>query len=487
MLFSLSLRYKLPLWGSALIVVTALILSASFMAQAWEDLRHDLLRSSQDLGQTMARSLFPILLHDDVWRAFETVSLPFQERVEPDDAHPESLLVLDRQNRVYVSSHPERFPVLAELAALGPEFRDLGQALPLAGSVAPLLREAVDSPSLFIAIPIAEDEVQLGTLVVIHRRSALWPRFVRIAERAIGITLLVLAVLLPINWYWGGRMTKPLTLIASRMGRIGRGPPEPVDAGVYPYRDELGELFKAYGKMIEELHAKESLEQEVLRSERMAAVGRLTSGIAHEINNPLGGMLNAISTFRRHGADDPALTLKTISLIERGLQQIRETVGALLVEAKLQNRALTPEDIEDIRHLLAPEAHKRRVDVVWEVSLPDLLPLPATLVRQVLINLLLNAMQAAGQDGRITIRLTQEAAQLRIEVENNGRQLSQEQMATLFEPFLPAAGNARGIGLWICYQIVSQLRGDIRAEIAGDLTRFVVTLPTESRDDTLAA
>ena len=66
MLFNLSLRYKLPLLGAVLILVTALALSTSFLIQAWDGVRKDMLKSSGDLGLTMARSLFPTLLHENV-------------------------------------------------------------------------------------------------------------------------------------------------------------------------------------------------------------------------------------------------------------------------------------------------------------------------------------------------------------------------------------------------------------------------------------
>ena len=93
MLFSLSLRYKLPLLGAALIVLTALTLSTLFLLQAWNNLRQDMLKSSEDLGQTMARSLVTALVQDDVWRAYETVSLPFKDN--SDSALAEVVIVLD--------------------------------------------------------------------------------------------------------------------------------------------------------------------------------------------------------------------------------------------------------------------------------------------------------------------------------------------------------------------------------------------------------
>ena len=133
MLFNLSLRYKLPLLGAVLILVTATALSTSFLIQAWDGVRKDMLKSSGDLGLTMARSLFTTLLHENVWGAFETVSLPFKDGDASTLA--ESLIVLDAKHQVFASSHPETHPVLSTLASLGSDFAVLdktsGEAMKL--------------------------------------------------------------------------------------------------------------------------------------------------------------------------------------------------------------------------------------------------------------------------------------------------------------------------------------------------------------------
>ena len=477
MLFNLSLRIKLPLLGAALILVTALALSASFVLQAWEGIRNDTLKNTEDLGETMARSLFPALLHDDLWQAFETVSQPFKGSSESTLA--ESLVVLDANRRVYVSSHPEQHPVLSELSALGGDWQILEREIAAAGEAETLVFEHKDSAHLFIAIPIVSDNVRLGTLIVAHSNAWIWQRFEKISVRALWITLLILAVLLPISWYWGRRMVAPLQLVTSRLSHISGGELAPLDPALYPYRDEVGDLYLAYGQLVSELKEKIVLKREVVEHERMAAVGRLTASIAHEINNPLGGMLNALSTLKRYGSPDPLLQ-KTTSLLERGLSQIRETVAALLVEAKVNNRQLTAHDIDDVRLLVAPRAHEQNTELAWDADLEATLALPSTPVRQLLINLALNAIQAAGKNGHVAVRVAAEQATLVIAVENDGEKLSPQQRQSLFEPFSRFSENGHGLGLWICYQIVTQLAGEIRAESNDTLTRFSVTLPVSA-------
>ena len=483
-LFDLSLRFKLPLWGGGLILATALAVSTSFVVQAWDNLNQDLLQNAQDIGRTMAPSLFPVMLHDNVWGAFEIVSLPFS--AHPEAALHESLIVLDNDRRVYVSSRPEKHPVLSELARLGPDYQALAEDLPLAPDAGIFSRDAAGAQRIFVAVPIASDRVRLGTLIVIYNKSLLWQRFSRLLNRALWITLAVLAVLLPITFYWGRRMMLPMQMVTDRIRRIGSGDLEALDPALYPYRDEVGQLFLAYETLFSKLREKAEFEKEMVKSERMAAVGRLSASIAHEINNPLGGMLNAISTLKRHGNPDP-VTQKTVSLLERGLSQIRDTVAALLIETKVKNRPLTPSDLEDIRILVTPAANKQGTQLSWSVELPPSLALPSTLLRQLLINLLLNAIAAAGPAGHVTVRAQLAGNRFVLQVENDGKSLLPEQLDRLFEPFTSFSEQGHGLGLWICYTIVSQLGGTIDAESNPELTRFTVILPFDPLHDASTA
>ena len=98
--------------------------------QAWDNLNRDLLQNAEDIGRTTAHALFPVMLHDDVWDAFEVVSLPFT--ANPGTPMTESLIVLDSAKRVYVSSRPQEHPLLSPLATLGPDFAALDRELPMA-------------------------------------------------------------------------------------------------------------------------------------------------------------------------------------------------------------------------------------------------------------------------------------------------------------------------------------------------------------------
>ncbi|MBZ0096679.1 MAG: hypothetical protein K8H75_15095, partial [Sulfuricella sp.] len=109
-LFNLSFRAKIPLWGSLLILVTAGLVGLTLMFRAYDDLRQDVLISADSLGRTLSNTLFPAMLHDDVWRAFEIINAPFHGATPENPVQASALILLDNQERVYVSTLPETYP-----------------------------------------------------------------------------------------------------------------------------------------------------------------------------------------------------------------------------------------------------------------------------------------------------------------------------------------------------------------------------------------
>jgi signal transduction histidine kinase len=477
-LFDLSFRYKIPIWGSLLILVTAFAVSGVLMAEAYDELSEDLVINAKLLGRALSASLFPAMLNEDTWRAADTVSEPI---VGKNGAYPlqaETIFVLDNQLHIYAASHPKLTPLHTALAGLGPEYAVLAEQIPKIGEYDSQPIDVPHSNYLYVATPVAKDGVHLGTLIVVCDKKVFLPRFMHISWHGWFVGGLVLAVLLPINWYWGQRMTRPLVKLTTSMSELGTRLPTDLDPNLYVHDDELGRLFKAYNEMLTELKTKDELEKQMVQSERLAALGQLAAGVAHEINNPLGGMLTAIDTLRCHGELDPR-TSRTIALIERGLAQIKDTVSALLVEARLKSRDLTPQDIEDVRTLIAPQARKKALHIGWRNALDRNLDLPATLIRQIMINLLLNAVQAATQQGTVDCEIGIVDGALQILVSNDGKTLTPEQMQHLFEPFSPLSEGGHGLGLWVTYQIVHQLGGFIAATRDDGVMHFTVNIPVE--------
>jgi signal transduction histidine kinase len=476
-LSDLSYRVKVPLALSAVIVIVSAILAAVLGARIYADARSDLLASAESLGRTLSRALTPAMLRDDVWQAYETIMAP----LGGDEALPNerrSITVIDAEGKIYASSDPTRFPMLGNASNVYGAIA--GKLAPVGGEKGPRTIEDDATNAILVAVPIvADDGTSLGTVVLSYSKDVFLPRFFTTVERVALSTLLALVVLVPIGWQFGRRIAAPLVGLARAMPRVGEASPSELARGLHRSGDEIGQLGARFEQMLVELEDKRNLEREIVAADRLAAIGRLTAGIAHEINNPLGGMLTAIDTARKHGHPDP-ISANTLSLVERGLQQIRQSVSALLVEARVEARSLTPQDVDDVRTLLEPESTVREQHLRWESQLDRPVPLPSAPIRQILINLLLNAIQAAGRGGTVTCRIGADTERMSFEVRNDGSPIPDEQMEHLFEPFSKGSEGGSGLGLWVTYQIVEQLRGTIRVRNGPPDTEFAVALPLEA-------
>lgn len=484
MLRDLSLAYKTPLRISLLVIITAVLVTAALVARERDELRRDLIGHSENVARVLTKTLIEPMVHDDAWRAFEIINTPFQPTpgARPSQS-AEIVLVLDARQRVYVSTRPPDYPMLSDPARIDPEYATIQQAVAGLRTAEPTAMTTPNSNKLYMVAPIVSDGVQLGTLVMGYPSSVFTQRFAGLLQRAGLVTALVLVLLLPAGWYFGRLIAQPLVDLAGAMGKVGRHLPADLDyVSTYVGRDEIGRLGAEFQRMLSELRDKEALERQMIASDRLAAIGRLTSGIAHEINNPLGGMLNAINTFKRHGPADP-LTTRTLSLVERGLMQIKETVAALLVEAKVESHPLTRQDVEDTHTLVLPDAQAKDARFCWDNQIDGALPLPSTLTRQILINLLLNAVQAIGHGGTVHCRTVLADDALQIEVSNDGDHIPGEKLPYLFEPFSLLSRDGHGLGLWVTYQIVQQLGGDIRVRSVPNETAFTVILPLKKEHE----
>jgi signal transduction histidine kinase len=479
--FDLSFRYKIPLWGSVLILVSTLAVSATLMIEAFNELRDDLVIDAQTLGIALTPTLSAAMSRDDAWAAYASIAAALNRAGDAEHAKFASAIVVDNSGRIYVAAPPPLAPMMTELRLINADYAAVAERLQSELGESGLEVTPPQSDHLYLLVPISDHDVRYGTLILALNKQSVLPRFSEIAGRGLLVGTVILCILLPFNWYWGRRMAEPLVQLIERMRTVGRQLPETLDPVVYSHRDELGSLFNTYNKMLADLKAREDLERQVVQSDRLAALGQLAAGVAHEINNPLGGMLMAIDTLKSHAVTDP-LTSKTIALIERGLGQIKETVGALLVEAKTKSRRLTTSDIEDVLLLVLPQAHGKRLKIDWHNQLSGEVALPATLVRQVLINLLLNAIRAADADGEVACHLGQDGQHLTISITNDGKILTADEMKHLFEPFSPLSEGGHGLGLWVCYQIVRQLGGSIGAMRKDRKMRFDVELPLGEGD-----
>jgi PAS domain S-box-containing protein len=268
----------------------------------------------------------------------------------------------------------------------------------------------------------------------------------------------------------------------------------------------------------------EAAQNQLLQSEKMASIGQLAAGVAHEINNPVGFIKSNLGTLQRYMVDlvrmiqayaasegelAPA-TRETVESLRQALDLdfLLEDLQSLLVETTdgVQRVQDIVRDLKSFSHVNSAEQSWSNLEsgldstlnIVWNelkykaqvvkeyAGLPDILCAPAQL-NQVFMNFLVNAAQAIETQGEIRIRTGYSEREVWVEIEDNGVGIAPEHMNRLFEPFFTtkAVGKGTGLGLSLSYGIVKKHEGRIEVDSQlGRGTRFRVTLPRGKAADT---
>ena len=278
------------------------------------------------------------------------------------------------------------------------------------------------------------------------------------------------------------RMVRPVGLLSDHM-RIDLGG----DVRLIPNHllgrptSEFGRLFRRYNSLVETVRERERLLQTLAEEERLAALGRLASVMAHEINNPLGGMLNAVQTLKRHGHRG-SVRESSISLVERGLIGIRNVVRSTLASHRRETdqQELTPDHLEDLAILIRPETRRKHLSLKWVNTVTAPVSLPAQPIRDAALNLLLNACAASPSNATVSFEAYQTDTSLTLRVGDDGPGLPAALSAFLQDGAqdpIPAAGHG-GLGLWSVRRLATEMSGSINVEHGQDRGTIVsISIP----------
>jgi two-component system NtrC family sensor kinase len=280
-------------------------------------------------------------------------------------------------------------------------------------------------------------------------------------------------------------LTVPIENMIGVLRRVKRGRLE--ERMAVAAHDELGELAATFNRMIDIVKRNKDLEATLAQQEKMASLGVLSSGVAHEINNPLGVILGYAGYLE--GKMDPAdPNYRYIQDIRKESKRCKGIVQDLLSYARTPKPALEPTDLnallEQIVDFAANHMELHHVTIARDFA-PELPPLELDpdQIRQVAINLLLNA-GAAMDSGTIAVS-TSRAADGFVDVvfRDQGAGIAPENLERIFEPFFTTKARGTGLGLAITKRIVEQHLGRIVVDSeVGQGTSVTVRLPIEREE-----
>lgn len=272
------------------------------------------------------------------------------------------------------------------------------------------------------------------------------------------------------------RLIRPILLLKKSVsGLVERGLNEKIEL---KSNDEIGELSTAYNEMVVKLRHSIS-EQD--RLSRLAATGELSATLAHEIKNPLNAISIAAAYLRNNYKGK--LINEFIKIIQNEATRINKLTTNLLNFAKPQSPEPIKSDINDLvqetANLLRPEAKEQDVDIeiITDRDIP-LFNFDYNQIKQVLLNLLINAFDAVDRSGKIKIEIYKSNESIMLMVEDNGKGIPKEDLQNIFNPFFTTKTRGTGLGLAISKKIAKEHGGDLQIESTDSKgSKFTLSLP----------
>lgn len=472
--WSSSLLLRLPLIAATLVALAALMMAAGLGLLTRQYLIEDVDAGAFQAMAAWNKSLPTLIQQDNVWGAYETLTAVTDDQVATPKHSASLAVIVDASGRVFASSDPRLFPT-ARVPVWTPLWSpgSLQVNSPLAvASAHPGLSPPIQSGSwrIYVSALRADSGSNVGTLVYAVSDALYRQRLASMIWWIAIITLLAIALFVPVVWVLTRRMLAPLVRLQDAMARSDDATRR-TSAELAVRNDEVGRLAAAFGRLLEQA-------ERARRAEKLAAVGALAAATAHEINNPLGGMLNALRTAKRFGQYDDT-TRQTLDLLDRGLEQLRNTAQALLAQTRPDQRDLVAQDFADLIEIIQPCQHERDVHLHSRIDLPQgSIAAAAGPVRQATLNILLNACHAAQRGSTIELDVAVRGEALCVQVRNRG----DAPPAALLDAVAPTSiPDGPGFGLWESRRLLSDIGGTLTLVHAGGTTTATIVIPLRRR------
>jgi signal transduction histidine kinase len=286
----------------------------------------------------------------------------------------------------------------------------------------------------------------------------------------LGIGALLVAVI--VSLLIAGRVTRPIRVLRQHVIRIAGGDCEPLPL---PNRDdELRDLTASVNEMANQL---EVAARAVQRADRLALLGQLSGGLAHQLRNSVTGARMAVQLHQRHCQDDPeslVVALRQLTMTEEQLQQFLTVGQPQPLDRQLADLHQT---LTGVVELVSPACAHRRVKLDYEPGAsPMMLLADHSRLRQLFLNLVLNGMEAAGPDGWVRVEFDEQTDHVRVRICDSGSGPPAEVADRLFEPFTTGKPEGVGLGLAVADRIAELHDGKIECRRA-PCTIMEVTLP----------
>lgn len=281
---------------------------------------------------------------------------------------------------------------------------------------------------------------------------------------------------------------RPMVELQQKIAQLGGGDLN-VSVSFANRNDEIGDLGRNFNQMVRQLRdSRDEIERlhrtQMSRAEHLATLGEMATGLAHEIRNPLAGIAGVIEIIGRDlpGTSPARVVVKDV---RQEIARINHIVTDLLQTARPHPPKVRRSDLNTtVEHAVMlgrQQALAKSVEIALhkDPSLPEV-EHDSDQIHQVMLNLLLNALQAIDKNGKVTVTVEKQGANAVVEVVDNGRGIPPENLPNIFRPFFTTKGDGTGLGLSLARRIVEDHHGRIDVtSTLGKGTTFLVVLPLQ--------
>jgi len=456
------------------------MIGAVMVVQDWNRFHDVLGEKALLLSESIAITTPKAMLRNDSWSLYQSLKNMASRTPGARERHEIiTAMILDAEGKVQAHLHPAENPMGLPFSPRNTIEQNLFQQamnarLPIVLSSGGFSKVGFQEG----VVPLFSDQKYMGVARVRLSITQIYEKSINTAVIVLALTFCFVIIGSVLGTIVSRRLVKPLTAVTQGLEAVGRG--EMTDFAPIPVkrRDEIGRLSVTFNQIMVELAEKKMLEEEIAISEKLVALGRITAGVAHEVNNPLAGLLNCIDTLRKH-PEDKELIDRYLPVIDQGLHRIKEIVHNLLVGLKTEDtdKTVSIEQIDKLHDLITAEIGDGDIDVIWKNNTDKDVHIPGK-TEQIICNLLKNAVEILPDGGTVNFNMYQDRSLLIIEVSDNGPGIPPHIRNQLFDPFFTTKPNGTGLGLWVVYLLVQSMQGiiDVTSE-EGQGTTFHVAIP----------
>ena len=234
------------------------------------------------------------------------------------------------------------------------------------------------------------------------------------------------------------------------------------------YKKTADKLEKSYKKLEAQTVQLSEMESQLRSADRLAVLGELSASLAHEVRNPLGSIKGASDILKKRCSEDKVVrefTNLLIKEVERLNKVVENYLGMARKTSEHTEKADLKKEIRSVLEILNHPIRKKQITVTWHSNdHPHIILMQDVEVRQVFLNILLNAISAVEKDGRIEIQTTMADGEVQVEIKDTGMGIEPEQLQKIFHPFFTSKEKGTGLGLAIVKRIMETHGGHIAVD-----------------------